>query len=125
MTQSRSLFEPDVLLKDYFSVASRRGAAISSEKRLMLAVLENAVDCYRKYCFAEDAQGRQLFEEAEEWLLSTDRRSLFAFENVCEALELNPEYLRRGILAWREQTARAREANGGQEVPVKRVRATG
>ena len=69
----RGLFEPDVLLRDQFPAARRRGAAVSSEKRLMLAVLENALDCYQKYILADDRAGRELFEEAAEWIACTSR----------------------------------------------------
>jgi len=104
---NRGLFEPDVLAKDQFPAGVRRGAAASSEKRLMLAVLENALDYYRKYIFARDAEGQQLFEEAEEWLDSTETEGLFSFRNVCDTLDINPEYLRRKLEMWKMDTLRA------------------
>ena len=51
MSEGR-LFEPDVLITDQFVTARRRRSALSSEKRLMLAVLENALDDYQKYVHA-------------------------------------------------------------------------
>ena len=35
----------------------------------MLAILENAVEYFQKYLFAQNEIGRKLFQEAEEWLL--------------------------------------------------------
>ena len=97
----RPLFEPDVLLSEQFSAARRRRAAVSSEKRLMLAVLENALDYYQKYILATDRAGRELFEEAAQWIECTSNEDLFSFENISETLDINPGYLRRGLAAWR------------------------
>ena len=101
----RGLFEPDALIRHQFGDA-RKGAAVSSEKRLMLAVLENALDHYKKYIFAEDAQGRQLFCEAAEWIHSPHGDGFYSFQNVCETLEINPEYLRRGLERWEAKMAK-------------------
>ncbi len=104
----RGLFEPDVLLRDQFGV--RSGATVSREKRLMLAVLENALDSYQKYVFAHDGQGRQMFDEAVEWLESTNTEWLFSYRNICETLDINPDYLRRGLDGWKHRAARAKQA---------------
>ena len=103
----RSLFEPDVLLSQQFSAAARRRAAISSEKRLMLAVLDNALDFYQKYIFANDRAGRGLFEEAARWIECTSNEDLFSFENISETLGINPGYLRRVIAAWHKRLLEA------------------
>jgi len=44
-----------------------------------------------------------MYEEAREWVTSTDRIWLFAFENICDTLEINAEYVRRGLREWREK----------------------
>jgi hypothetical protein len=99
--RSFGLFEPDALLPAQFYAAFRGGTAVRGEKRLMLAVLEDALDCYQKYAFARDGHGRQLFDEANEWITSGNRVWFFSFENICETLGINPEYLRRGLENWR------------------------
>ncbi len=76
----------------------------------MLAVLENALDSYQKYVFARDGQGRQMYEEAVEWLDSTNTDWLFSYRNICDTLDINPDYLRRGLEGWRQRAAVAREA---------------
>jgi len=60
------LFEPDVLLPAQFFAAFRRLGGLDRERLLMLAVLEDAIDCFQKYAFAKDPRGRQLFAEAAE-----------------------------------------------------------
>lgn len=99
--RSFGLFEPDALLPAQFYAAFRGSTAVRGEKRLMLAVLEDALDCYQKYAFARDGHGRQLFDEANEWISSGNRVWFFSFENICETLGINPEYLRRGLENWR------------------------
>ncbi len=97
------LFEPDVLLPAQYFAAFRREGGLERERLLMLAVLEDAIDCYQKYAHSRDPRGRQMYEEAREWVTSTDRIWLFAFENICDTLEINAEYVRRGLREWREK----------------------
>jgi hypothetical protein len=65
------------------------------EKRLMLAVLEDALRCREKYLNAKDEQGKRLFREAEEWLMSETEDCVFSFGHVCDVLGCNPSYLRK------------------------------
>ena len=99
--RSFGLFEPDALLPAQFYAAFRGGSGVRGEKRLMLAVLEDALDCFQKYAAARDGHGQALFEEANTWIASNDRGWFFSYENICETLEINPEYLRRGLDTWR------------------------
>ena len=99
----RGFFEPDVLIPDQLVTARRRRAALSSEKRLMLAVLKNALDSYGKYIVATDRIGRTLFTEAAQWFASTSNEEVFSFENISETLDINPGYFRRGVAAWHKR----------------------
>ena len=99
----RGLFEPDVLITEHLLAARRRTAALSSEKRLMLAVLGNALGDYQKYLIATDRIGRQLFAAAADWIACTSNQDSFSFENISETLEISPQYLRRGLAAWRQR----------------------
>jgi hypothetical protein len=56
------------------------------EARLMLAVLESAVEDFQKYVLARNPSGKKLFQKAEEWFLEKDSDELFSFENICETL---------------------------------------
>lgn len=111
------LFEPDILLPNQYFAAFRRGRAVEGERRLMLAVLEDAVDSYRKHAAACDPREQACFLEAKEWFSSNDRSWLFAFENICDVLEMNADYLRSGLDRWRRsvtvaQGQRARYEEG-------------
>ena len=109
-SESRSnagLFEPDILLPTQYFAAFRRGRAVEGERRLMLAVLEDAVDAYRKHALARDPRDQACFLEAKEWFVSEDHSWLFAFENICDVLEMNADYLRTGLDRWRKTAVRA------------------
>lgn len=98
-----SLFQPDSLLPAQYFETFRRKAPLEPEKRLMLAVFENAIACFQKYLFARDSKGRSLFREAEEWITEEGSNWLFSFENICEVLGFSPKYVRRGLSEWKER----------------------
>ena len=97
-----SLFQPDTLLPEQFLDTFRRKLYLEPEKKLMLAILEDAIACYQKYFFARDSKGKALFQEAEEWVDEAGAANVFSFDSVCETLGLNPDYLRRGLTNWRK-----------------------
>jgi hypothetical protein len=72
------------------------------EERLMLAVLENAVEYFQKYVLARKPSGKQLFRDAEEWFLDKENEALYSFENICDTLGLHPDPIRKGLLVWKE-----------------------
>jgi hypothetical protein len=72
------------------------------EERLMLAVLESAVEDFQKYVLARHARGKKLFQEAEEWFLDKDSEEPFSFQGICQTLELHPEPIRKGLMVWKE-----------------------
>src|SRR5262245_57386103 len=72
------------------------------EERLMLAVLENAVEYFQKYVLARNSRGKQLFQEAEGWFLDKDGEALYSFEDICETLGLHPDHIRKGLMVWKE-----------------------
>ena len=104
------LFEPDVLLPGQFFSFFRKEAGFDRERRLMLAVLEDAIDCFQKYAHTDDLRGKQIFAEAYDWIMSGDKRWLFSFENICDTLEINADYVRRGLREWRERGGLPRRA---------------
>ena len=59
-----SLFQPDTLLPDQYLDTFRRKLHLEPEKKLMLAILEDAIACFQKYVFAHDVKGKALFHEA-------------------------------------------------------------
>jgi len=89
--------EPDILPAGQLGPAFSGSGPLQGERRLMLAVLGDAVDCYRRGRGTRDPATRLLFDETRAWVESTDRRALFSFESICDALNIDADYLRRGL----------------------------
>jgi hypothetical protein len=85
----------------------RARATVEPERNLLLAVLTDAIIRYQALATANAASRREL-GEAERWLFSNDRRWLCSFVNVCEALGIVPEALRRQLVRWRAAQVRRR-----------------
>jgi len=95
-----SLFQADSLVSVQFFDTLRRKIPLEPEKRLMLAMLEDAVDSFQKNLFAKDMRRSRVFADAQEWIMDVDNDWVFSFENVCDTLGLNPAYVRQGLLRW-------------------------
>jgi hypothetical protein len=97
-----ALFQPDSLLSTYYFETLRRKTILEPEKRLMLAILEDAIHCFQDNLFTRNVRGKRLCEEAEEWIVEADGDRVFSFENICEALGLTLHmYVRVCCDGWR------------------------
>ena len=94
-------FEPDVLTSHQYFQLFRQKSHFDPEEKLMFAVLTDAIECFQKYLGASASRRRRLFTEAETWISSRDSSWPYSFENVCEALNIDPNYLRLGLTQWR------------------------
>jgi hypothetical protein len=93
------------MLYEYLQVYRSRPGR-EPEMLLMLAVLEDAIRCYIKYLDATTRSGKRHFEETREWFFSHDDDWLFSFENVCGLFGLDPGYIRRGLLQYKQRDFR-------------------
>ena len=85
------VIEPWVVLPSQ-GLDSLRSVSASGERRLMAAILTDAIQVYLK--------GRRqslLFRDAERWIESGDRRWLLSFENICDVLHIDADRLRRTL----------------------------
>ncbi len=97
------------LSPEYLEVVCKK-THLDAEQELMLAVLEDAVTCFQKYFAARDRIGTRLFCKAEEWVLLQGKSDwFFSFDNICETLDLNPGYIREGLLHWRYHRLREQD----------------
>jgi hypothetical protein len=97
------MFQPDVLLPTQFFAAMRKRVPKEAEYRLVLAVLQDAVECYQKHFAASEPKAYELFADAEAWIASDDRSWPYSFINICELLNISPAYVREGLRAWGER----------------------
>jgi hypothetical protein len=97
------MFEPDTLLPIQYFEAMRKKHLLEGEKRLILSVLEDAIECFMKCIDASTSKGQRLFRDADEWIAHEDKRWVFSFDNVCDMLDINPEYMRMGLRKWKDK----------------------
>jgi len=98
----------------------RRSEHLEPEKALLIALLEDAIDNYRKLTATRDRQGKEQFREAEAWIMARDDKWIFGFDSVCELLGLDPDYIRRGL---REHGAKRPDEGEGRRQRFRRRRA--
>ena len=67
------------------------------EELLMIAVLNDALECLEKHRFATDGTKRRIFRQARRWFLDGDTEWPYSFERICGALDLDTTRLRRRI----------------------------
>ncbi len=72
-------------------------------KRLMLAVLEEAIGALLGGAASGDVERRSAAREAHDWFASENRRSVFAFASICDTLEIDIAAARRQLAAWVER----------------------
>ena len=90
-------FEVDILAGEDFA-RIHRSRPFSPERELMAAVLEEALADYQRCWKARDKKGMERFADAQAWILESDSEWIFSFVNCCEALGIEPDYLRQGLL---------------------------
>lgn len=95
------VFEPDILTSQRYFETFRQKHGSYAERRLMFAVLSDAIECFQKYTHASNRRNRRLFTNAATWINSRDASWPYSFEHICDVLEINADYLRIGLMRWR------------------------
>jgi hypothetical protein len=112
---------PDVLTPmQYYGGVRTQHPETHAMKRLMLAVLEDALRCLQTYIGSRNPVHRRAFGEAESWILDRQAQGPFAFDTICEALEIQPDHLRDGIRQWRMQLSNGLDSRRLQRRSVRR-----
>src|SRR5258708_19077043 len=119
----------DVLLpSQFFELVGSQ--TFSSEQRLMLAVLADAVNVLGS-TDASNLRKRDSFNEASSWVFANGITSPLSFDNVCNALGIDAQSLRRRLSELVSEHGgtllrlRLKEASRMQRLTVNRVRASG
>jgi hypothetical protein len=80
------ILEPDIFLPSQFYGSGGLSRKLEGEKRLMIAVLKDAVECLEKYRDTRSSSGRIHYESAIEWVTDASTDWLFSFTNICDFL---------------------------------------
>lgn len=116
-----AIFQPDILIETQYQSTYRRRFHLDPERVLMLAVLQDAVGCFQEHAQTTCKRKQAMHRDAEEWILNRDQVYPFSFENVCEALGYDAEYLRKGLIRWKEAAVASltQKSGSGQRWPIK------
>ena len=88
-----------ILLPDQYADLLKRSTVIDGEKKLMLAVLDDAIRCYLRNVNSKSGKRRGDFIEVKKWFqagggeVRSWRVNVFTFENLCATLGLEPPYV--------------------------------
>jgi hypothetical protein len=86
-------------------------------KHLMFAVLQDAVRCVQLNAGRGIERRRRILAEVEQWIEDRGSDGPFAFETICEALRINPQFLRLGLRRWRDR----RRPENSPDIVVRRT----
>ncbi len=92
----RIAVEPDALaMERYREVFHSR--QVSPEKRLLIAVLDDAVQLFLAGIRPRRFGDLRHFKEVGDWIMASGGDELFSFDTICNLLGLDPAYLRSGL----------------------------
>jgi len=110
------------LLPVQFTELLQRPSGRTPELRLMAAVLEDAIRSFCQCAGSRGVRSQLLFRETAEWFASHDVTWPFAFENICDALAIEPDWIRRLLTRWQSNQ---KAAGGPAVIPSIRLRVAG
>ncbi len=116
-----TMVEPDTMTPLQYFDRLFAEAALVPEKRLMLAVLEDAIASYQRAFIQPQTSDAPEENDVEAWLASDDMTWPFSFASICQALDMEPEYLRVGLTHWRERATREGMMGKVYRFPFRRV----
>jgi hypothetical protein len=88
----------DSVIAESLFISSAKNGPAGAERELMLAVLTDAIECYWKYQRSAKRSAIRLYQDAKNWIFAEKDSQPFSFTDVCEMLQLDPGYIRRGVL---------------------------
>jgi hypothetical protein len=112
--------QADIILpSQYFAMVGSAGR--SGEQRLMLAVLLDAINILEGWRGTGSARKRRNFAEAGAWVNNRRAAHPFAFDSICDALEIDADRLRSRL-----QRLIVRSANSTRSlIPRLRLKESG
>jgi len=113
---------PDVILPQQFFEGPRGDSDFSPEKALMLAILEDAIRCFQEYFRTTRARPRMLSRQAERWIRTRDWNWPFSFNNVCEALGIDPDCMRDVLLRMKYEHLMSEQRSNAARAAVTSAR---
>lgn len=114
-----SMLEADTLSSYQYFDRWRGAGHLEPERRLMLAVLQEAVDSYQENIFGRGRKQEELFNDAEKRFFEDNHEWPFSFINICETCDLDPDYFRGGLVRWKERAISERSKRVENSIHTK------
>jgi hypothetical protein len=114
---------PEMLLPVQFVELLQRSSGRMPELVLMGAVLEDAIRSFCRCAGSGGVRSHKLFQETADWFESHDVTWPFAFENICDALAFEPDWIRRLLHRWHDEQRAT--ADRPAAIPSVRLRIAG
>jgi hypothetical protein len=96
------LSEAGAVLPVQFHNARVDKATAEPLRRLMVAILVDAIRCFQTKLALRQPARRQEFAEVRSWIFSDVDNGCFSFRAVCDALGIDPKAIRKRIAEWEE-----------------------
>jgi hypothetical protein len=96
------LSQADAVLPVQFHNGPEETATTEPIRRLMVAVLFDAIRCFQTKLALRQPAGRQEFAEVRSWIFSDHDNGCFSFRAICDALRIDPKVIRKGLAKWEE-----------------------
>jgi len=105
----------DSVIAESLFISSAKNGPAGAERELILAVLSDAIECYWKYQKATIPSAIRLYQDAKKWIFADNDSQPFSFVDVCEMLQLDPGFIRRGIMAGAANLPAGHKLNDGRK----------
>lgn len=100
------LFDDDKTLAKVFWSVRGKCLPFQGEKKLLLAILEDALSCISKLARATSRRGRRLLNKELAWFINEDDDWIHSVEYICDEFGLNASAVREAILKYVEESKR-------------------
>lgn len=101
------LNEIDAIHPTQYYLANRSMRLAGGEKKLMLAILKDAIKCYRRNVTGKSVHSKKIFTETEEWFTDDDTTYLYSFRNICAWLGVDFKLIREKLTEMKDEPLQA------------------
>ena len=93
---------------------------LPSIKRLMLAVLQDVLDCLAgRVTYGGGLNAGRTAQKAVEWVADNNETEVFSFKSVCEVLGVDAAAVRKALIGWLISGVRMSRRSAVTREPVK------
>ena len=98
------LSQADAILPVQFHNGHAKTTTTEPLRRLMVAVLLDAIRSFPTKLKMRQPARRQEFAEVRAWIFSDDDNACFSFRAVCDVLAIDPKAIRKRLAGWEEMS---------------------